>query len=108
MKQTTNVQAYKHVSRGNADEAISKAAHVISHHFETPWTEHAFLEPECAVAYIDDDGDVMIISTDQSAYCTFHESSPNAWHRQGEVSECPCGRWFWRQGRYDSSASCVH
>ena len=30
-------------------KAISKAAHVISHHFETPWTEHAFLEPECAV-----------------------------------------------------------
>lgn len=74
-EETTNVQAYKHVSRGNAEEAISKAAHVISHHFETPWTEHAFLEPECAVAYIDDDGDVMIISTDQSAYCTFHESS---------------------------------
>ncbi|CBK80516.1 selenium-dependent molybdenum hydroxylase 1 [Coprococcus catus GD/7] len=74
-EETTNVQAYKHVSRGNADEAISKAAHVISHHFETPWTEHAFLEPECAVAYIDDDGDVMIISTDQSAYCTLHESS---------------------------------
>ena len=74
-EETTNVQAYKHVSRGNAEEAISKAAHVISHHFETPWTEHAFLEPECAVAYIDDDGDVMIISTDQSAYCTFYESS---------------------------------
>ena len=74
-EETTNVQAYKQVSRGNAEEAISKAAHVISHHFETPWTEHAFLEPECAVAYIDDDGDVMIISTDQSAYCTFHESS---------------------------------
>ncbi len=74
-EETTNVQAYKHVSRGNAAEAISRAAHVISHHFETPWTEHAFLEPECAVAYIDDDGDVMIISTDQSAYCTLHESS---------------------------------
>ena len=37
-----------------ADEAISKAAHVISHHFETPWTEHAFLEPECAVAFYDE------------------------------------------------------
>ena len=32
-EETTNVQAYKHVSRGNADEDISKAAHVISHHF---------------------------------------------------------------------------
>ncbi len=74
-EETSNVQAYKHVSRGNAQEAIRNAKHVISHHFETPWTEHAFLEPECAVAYMDDEGDVMIISTDQSAYCTLHECS---------------------------------
>ncbi len=74
-EETSNVQAYKHVSRGNASEAIKNAKHVLTHHFETPWTEHAFLEPECAVAYIDEDGDVRIISTDQSAYCTLHECS---------------------------------
>ena len=48
---------------------------MITKHFETPWTEHAFLEPECAVAYVDDDDDVVIISTDQSAYCTYNECS---------------------------------
>ncbi len=74
-EEESNVQAHKHVSRGNATEAIKNAAHVISRHFETPWTEHAFLEPECAVAYIDEDGCVKVISTDQSAYCTFHECS---------------------------------
>ncbi|MDO4306225.1 MAG: selenium-dependent xanthine dehydrogenase [Eubacteriales bacterium] len=74
-EETSNVQAHKYVSRGNAQEAIKHAAHVLSHHFETPWTEHAFLEPECAVSYMDEDGDVMIISTDQSAYCTLHECS---------------------------------
>ena len=74
-EESSNVQAYKHVSRGNAEEAIRNAPHVISHHFETPWTEHAFLEPECCVAYIDDDGDVMLISTDQSAHTTQHECS---------------------------------
>ena len=74
-EEESNVQAYKHVSRGNAKEAIKNAKHVITQHFETPWTEHAFLEPECAVAYIDEDGDVRIISTDQDAYCTFHECS---------------------------------
>jgi selenium-dependent xanthine dehydrogenase len=72
-EETSNVQAYKHVSRGNAEEAIKQAKYVISHHFETPWTEHAFLEPECAVAYLDEDGDVMVISTDQSAHTTLHE-----------------------------------
>ena len=48
---------------------------MITKYFETPWTEHAFLEPECAVAYVDDDDDVVIISTDQSAYCTYNECS---------------------------------
>ena len=74
-EEESNVQAHKHVSRGNAKEAIKNAKHVITQHFETPWTEHAFLEPECAVAYIDEDGDVRIISSDQDAYCTFHECS---------------------------------
>ena len=72
-EEESNVQAYKHVSRGDASGAIAHAAHVISRHFETPWTEHAFLEPECAVAYIDADGDVMILSTDQSSHTTLHE-----------------------------------
>ena len=69
----SNVQAYRHVSRGNADEAIKNAKYVLSEHFETPWTEHAFLEPECAVSYIDEDGDVTIISSDQSPHTTLHE-----------------------------------
>ena len=72
-EEKNNVQAYKHVSRGNAEEAIKNAKFVLTEHFETPWTEHAFLEPECAVSYIDGDGDVMIISTDQSAHTTLHE-----------------------------------
>lgn len=72
-EETSNVQAHKHVARGNAEAAIASAAHVITEHFETPWTEHAFLEPECAVAYPDADGDIFIISTDQSAHTTLHE-----------------------------------
>lgn len=68
-----NICAYKHISRGNAEEAIKNSKYVITDHFETPWTEHAFLEPECAVAYIDEDDDVFVYSTDQSAHQTLHE-----------------------------------
>ena len=68
-----NICAHKHISRGNAAEAIRRSRHVITRHFETPWTEHAFLEPECAVSFIDEDGDVFIYSTDQSAHQTLHE-----------------------------------
>ena len=70
-----NVCAHKHISRGNAEEAIRSAKYVISHHFETPWTEHAFLEPECAVSFYDEEGDIFVYSTDQSAHQTKHEVS---------------------------------
>lgn len=72
-EEENNIQAHKHVSRGNAEEAIRNSKHVITKHFETPWTEHAFLEPEAATSFIDEDGDVFIYSTDQSAHQTLHE-----------------------------------
>lgn len=72
-EETTNVQAHEHIHRGDAAAAIAKAPFVISHHFETPWTEHAFLEPEACTAFLDEDGDIFIYSTDQSAHQTLHE-----------------------------------
>lgn len=69
----SNVQAYRHVSRGDAAGAIARSAHVISRHFETPWTEHAFLEPECCVALPLENGGVKLLTTDQSAHTTLHE-----------------------------------
>ena len=45
-------------ARGNADRGHPRRPDYVhaSYHYETPWTEHAFLEPECAVAYRDEDG----------------------------------------------------
>ena len=68
-----NIQAYKHVSRGNAEAAIAQAKYVITEHFSTPWTEHAFLEPECCVAYPIENGGVRLLTTDQSSHTTMHE-----------------------------------
>ncbi len=67
-----NLLSHWHVHRGDAEKAIENSAHVISDTFHTPWTEHAFLEPECAVAMPDGDG-VLIYSTDQGVYDTQHE-----------------------------------
>ena len=68
-----NIQAYRHVSRGDAENAISNSKYVLTQHFETPWTEHAFLEPECAVAYRDEDDTIVIRTTDQSTHTTLRE-----------------------------------
>ena len=69
----SNVQAYKHVSRGDADGAIKNAKYVLTQHFHTPWTEHAFLEPECCVALPLENGGVRLLTSDQSAHTTMHE-----------------------------------
>ncbi len=68
-----NVQAHKHVSRGDAAGAIAKSKYVLHERFETPWTEHAFLEPECCVALPLPNGGVKLLTTDQSAHTTLHE-----------------------------------
>lgn len=68
-----NLQAYKHVSRGDAVGAIQKSKYVLTRKFHTPWTEHAFLEPECCVALPLENGGVKLLTTDQSAHTTLHE-----------------------------------
>ncbi len=67
-----NMLAHKHIQRGNAAMAIARSKHVLTQRFYTPHTEHAFMEPECAVAFPDGDG-VMVWSTDQGVYDTQHE-----------------------------------
>ncbi len=68
-----NLLAHKHIKRGDPDGAIARSKHVLTQTFTTPWTEHAFLEPECAVAY-PEDGGVVILSSDQGAYDTQQET----------------------------------
>lgn len=69
-----NILSHEHLVRGNADEVIANSRYKVTRHYETPWTEHAFLEPEAAVAFPFDDG-VFIYSTDQGTYDTRHETS---------------------------------
>ncbi len=69
-----NVLSHEHLVRGNADEVIAASKYKVTRHYETPWTEHAFLEPEAAVAFPFDDG-VFIYSSDQGTYDTRHETS---------------------------------
>lgn len=70
-----NLLAHKHVSRGNAEKAIANSRHVLHGKYSTPFTEHAFLEPECAVAE-PFNGGVRIYSSDQSVFDTQHETAP--------------------------------
>ena len=54
--QNGNLCQQRHVSRGDAKTAIANAKYVVTDSFSTPFTEHAFMEPECAVAFPYKDG----------------------------------------------------
>ena len=62
-----NICQQRHVVRGDAAAALAGAAHKVTRTFKTPFTEHAFLEPECAVAF-PYKGGVKVCSSDQGAY----------------------------------------
>ena len=68
-----NILVKEHLVRGKAEEKIRNSKYVVTKKYSTPFTEHAFLEPECAVAGPYEDDGVIIYSTDQGVFATQHE-----------------------------------
>ncbi len=57
------------VKRGDAVRALEGSAHVVRERYFSPAVDHAFLEPESALAYFDDDKKTLIVRTGgQSVY----------------------------------------
>ncbi len=72
--ETGNILAHEHLIRGDASKAIENSAYVVTKQYITPFTEHAFLEPECAVAIVDKEKkEAVIYSSDQGTYDTQKE-----------------------------------
>ena len=69
-----NLCQTRHVVRGDAAKALAESKYTVTDSFKTPFTEHAFLEPECAIAFPYKDG-IKILSTDQGAFDTRKEVS---------------------------------
>lgn len=63
-----NILSHQHIKRGDVDAALKESAHVITRHFSTPYTEHAFMEVECAVALPDGEDGVLVHTSGQSIY----------------------------------------
>jgi len=67
-----NLLAKSLMKRGDVDRAIAEAAHVVRHRFRTPETEHAFMEPESALAIPEADGKLTVYTGTQSIYDDYH------------------------------------
>ena len=71
-----NILSHCELKRGDVETIFKQSAHVVSKIYKTPFTEHAFLEPECAIAIVDrEKRKATLYTSDQSAYDSQHESA---------------------------------
>ena len=62
-----NILVRELLKRGNSEEAIKNSKYVVTNTYYTPATEHAYLEPECALAIPTEDG-VQLYTASQSIF----------------------------------------
>jgi len=70
-----NIMRKEVLIRGNAEEAIKNSKYVVSRHYSTPFNDHAFMEPECAIAIPDGEDGLLLYTGSQSVYDEQHEIS---------------------------------
>ncbi len=61
----TNLVYHCPIRKGDAAAALAAADVVIEGEFSTPWQDHAFLQPEAGVAYLDEQGRVVVETAGQ-------------------------------------------
>ena len=63
-----NLLSRQEIKRGNVQEALANSRHVVTNHYSLPFTEHAFMEPECAIAMPDGEDGLLLYTGAQSIY----------------------------------------
>jgi len=66
----TNLICRHVIRRGDIALGFAESAHVVEQEFQTPFIEHAYLEPEAALCFVRDDGVVEVRGSMQHPYST--------------------------------------
>lgn len=71
-----NILCHYRIRRGDMGEGWSQADVIVEGEYETSWQEHAYLQPEAGLGYIDDEGRVTVIVGGQWT----HEDQEQIYH----------------------------
>lgn len=63
-----NILSHEHLIRGDAKAALENSKYIVTQHYSVPFTEHAFMEPECAIAMPEGENGVLLYTAGQSIY----------------------------------------
>lgn len=61
----TNVCVHYKIRKGDVDDGFNKADVIVEGEYHTPVQEHAYLQPEAGLAYIDEEGRIVVESAGQ-------------------------------------------
>lgn len=64
----SNIFSHYRIRKGNVDEAFARSDVIVEGEYRTPAQEHAYLQPEAGLGYIDEDGRVAVIVGGQWAH----------------------------------------
>ena len=68
-----NIMRKEILLRGSADAAIKNSKYVVTRKYYTPFNDHAFMEPECAIAMPEGEDGILLYSGAQGVYDEKHE-----------------------------------
>lgn len=61
----SNICVHYKIRKGNVDEGFAQADAIVEEEYRTPVQEHAYLQPEAGLAYLDEEGRVVVESAGQ-------------------------------------------
>jgi len=79
----SNICVHYKIRKGNVDEGFARADEIVESEYRTPVQEHAFLQPEAGLAYIDEAGRITIACGGQWT----HEDQHQVAHSLGMPNE---------------------
>jgi len=90
MHEGGNLLAHVSLLRGDADQALKNSRHVVTRHYSVPFTEHAFMEPECAIAMPEGEDGLHLYTGGQSIYDEQREVSAMLGVEPGKIHVTSC------------------
>ncbi len=69
----SNVCVHYKIRRGNVDEAFKNSDVIVESEYRTPVQEHAYLQPEAGLAYIDEEGRITLVCGGQWTHEDQHQ-----------------------------------
>ena len=82
-----NVLRHVQIRKGDVEAAFAQADVIVEGYYTTPFVEHAYLQPEAGLGYIDDEGRVTVVCASQWPQDDLHQIAHMLYLPQDQVRE---------------------